>query len=557
MLARLTVHLKSNTRGLDKGLKSSRRGISAFGIATKAALGLAGIAVAGFAGFRLLNSQMQALDRTAKLSQQTGFGAGSIAGLGFAAEQTGTSVATLEKGLQNFSRRMGEAATKGGPVADVLAQLGTPIQDLKNLKPDQQLMAVADGLQQINSPAERAAAAYQLFGRQGQELVNMLGQGSEGLREFISEAEGLGLGFSDEELGRVEAANDALNRVKRAFGAIWSQVTIAAAPAISFVASGLQWLVSIGQSVFGRIKTLSAEAWAWVAAKLKPLTPLFLQLKSLGIAYFTALKGIAFAVIGGIIGVFMKLWGFIQSGLSAVMGWFGVSFQDMLELGTTVLAMLEFAWTNWQAVAQLALLQVGLSAVRFFNQIVYFFSTQLPALLSWFSENWSDIWFTAIDYVLTIMINLGQNIRNIMSGIWDFIASGGTADFSVTWTPLEEGFRSAIKKMPDIPPRVMGPLEQSLQNEVTALGSGLKTGMQSLVNERLAQLDDFKNRTQATLSDVTADANDENGAADGESATGNKGAGGALNRGSARKDKTRYKTNSWRCRRKSQRASKN
>jgi len=523
MLSRLVVHLKSNTKHLTNGLKGARARVRGFGLATKAALGVAAGAVAGFAGFKALQGQLESLDRTAKLSAQTGFNAATIAGLGFGAEQSGGSVEGLNKSLQTFSRRLGEAASRGGPAADALARMGTPIQTLQGMKPEDQLFAVADGLAGIQDPGQRAAAAYELFGRQGQELLPMLSQGSAGLREFVAEADRLGLGFDAEQLASVEAANDAVNRVKRAMGALWSQVAIMASPAIEFIAGGLLWIVQKAQTGFGIVKAAGGAVWDWIIAKIQPLMPLITQLANTYVAWFTMLKEIGIAAFEGVMAAGSMLWGFIQTGLQSVMGWFGVSFGDILETAVTAYAMLEFGFLNWRTVGQLAFLQVGLGAVSFFNRLVHFFTATLPALLTWFGSNWKDVFFTAFDVVTTVFINMGQNIRNTMAAIWDFIASGGTASFEVAWTPLTDGFVNTIKKMPDLPKRVIGPLEQELQNQVTSLGSGLNQGMQKLVGERLSQLDEFRNRTNAELEDTGAGEGTDNG----EDTGGGDGGGGS------------------------------
>jgi len=536
MLSRLVVHLQSNTKHLTNGLKGARSRVRGFALATKAAMGIAAGAAAGFVGFKMLQGQMQQLDKTAKLAQQTGFGAATIAGLGFAAEQTGADVSVLETALQKFTRRMGDAANRGGPVAETLKRIGQPIGTLQGLSPDEQFLRISEAISKIDDPGKRAAATFDLFGRQGQDLINMFANGRAGMEGFIAEADKLGLGFDAEQLASVEAANDAVNRVKRSMGALWSQVAIAAAPTIEFIAGGLLWIVQKAQAGFAMVKAAGGAVWDWIMQKIQPLMPLIQQVQAVGSAYFTMLKQMGVAAFGSIMSTGATLWSFIQSGLSSVMGWFGVSFGDILESGVTAFAMLEFGFLNWQAVGQLAFLSTGLAAVRFFNQVVHFFTGTLPALLNWFGSNWTSIWQTSLHFVDQVFQNLYTNVTTIMGQIWDFIASGGTASFEVAWTPLTDGFVNMIEKLPDIPARVMGPVEKALNDEVTALGSGLNKGMQALVAERLSQLDDFKNRTEAELPDVAALNGDDEGGTDEDSESGSgstsKGLGSGLARGS-------------------------
>lgn len=146
---------------------------------------------------------------------------------------------------------------------------------------------------------------------------------------------------------------------------------------------------------------------------------------------------------------------------------------DAIQFVRDGITLAGFAIENWQAIAELAFKSVALEAVTMGAEIAHFFTGTLPALFDWFTENWSNIWFTALDTVLTVLINIGQNVRNLFSELWDFIASGGQDAFEFTFTPLLDGAKSAISKLPDIPERVVGDLEQGLRDDVEKLGSNL------------------------------------------------------------------------------------
>ena len=69
---------------------------------------------------------------------------------------------------------------------------------------------------------------------------------------------------------------------------------------------------------------------------------------------------------------------------------------------------------------------------------------------AWLLDNWREVFFTMFDYGTTIFINLGKNIRNIMSEIWEFIKSGGTDAINFDLSPMTEGFKSTIKELPEL-----------------------------------------------------------------------------------------------------------
>ncbi len=90
------------------------------------------------------------------------------------------------------------------------------------------------------------------------------------------------------------------------------------------------------------------------------------------------------------------------------------------------------------------------------------FGINVVEIISWAGKNWKDILFSAIDASLTFVINLGKNIRALWQAVLDFISGKG---FNVDWTPMMDGFQSAISEMPQL---TKAQLNQ-LQPEIDAL----------------------------------------------------------------------------------------
>lgn len=159
--------------------------------------------------------------------------------------------------------------------------------------------------------------------------------------------------------------------------------------------------------------------------------------------------------INAIIPVFEWFW---ELGSAAVEFGFrtGGVFDGIIESVASVLPSFEtikswiesivFTVLNWDLVVK----QLGLSmAETFTNAIgrVQNFASNAVAVMQWFGTEWGNIFRTALDYSLTILENLGKNIRGVWSGVLDFIQGKG---FNVDYTPLTEGAKSAISKMPDV-----------------------------------------------------------------------------------------------------------
>lgn len=252
-LGNLVVHMKANTTDFARGMTSGQKRITTFktsAIAGFAAVGVAGAGMAAVFKSKIL-PQFEALDKIAKLSQNTGFKTGDLLAYGFAAEQTGVAAQSLNDGLQRMQRTIGEARAGSAAAAAAFADIGVSLESLRSNSADQNLMQIADAFAAMTTAEERAAAANRLFGRSGKDLLNFLNEGSQGLRAFKSEAAGLGILFSAEELAKVEAANDAMNRLNRTTDAMWQKIAVQAAPAIEQMADSLAALASDAETVRG------------------------------------------------------------------------------------------------------------------------------------------------------------------------------------------------------------------------------------------------------------------------------------------------------------------
>jgi hypothetical protein len=90
-----------------------------------------------------------------------------------------------------------------------LDQIGLSAQDLVNMGPADAMAAIADKMQMIENPAERAAIAAALFSRSGIGMVNMLGKGSEALQQLRDDARKTGYVLSEDAARGAEAFADA------------------------------------------------------------------------------------------------------------------------------------------------------------------------------------------------------------------------------------------------------------------------------------------------------------------------------------------------------------
>ncbi|MFB3892449.1 MAG: hypothetical protein ACE15C_10560, partial [Phycisphaerae bacterium] len=150
-------------------------------------------------------------DDLAKMSARTGFSVETLSELGFAADLSGASMEVLENGIRKMQRTLVDAAQGSKSAQDALAMLGLAVADLAGLSPEEQFKLIADRLAKIEDLTIKAAAAMELFGRNGTELLPMLSGGAAGIERLQEQARKLGLTISTEDAKAAERFNDILS----------------------------------------------------------------------------------------------------------------------------------------------------------------------------------------------------------------------------------------------------------------------------------------------------------------------------------------------------------
>jgi hypothetical protein len=246
----LTANLTAKTAVFDRKMRKSQKNMRSFNATSKALtstmlkFGAGIIAAVGIRGIaRYTTATMSAIDATAKLSDRLNIATEDIIGLRHAAEIMGGSAEGMDKSLEMFVRRLGEVRQGTGEAKRALEELGLNVNKLVTLSPAKAFSMIADEINKMTNQSDKAAAAYQLFGRQGVKLINTLSLGSDGLKEMQKEAERLGLTFNRLDAAKVEEANDAIQRMKSALTGIGQTLAIKLAPTIEAVSTKLTDMV--------------------------------------------------------------------------------------------------------------------------------------------------------------------------------------------------------------------------------------------------------------------------------------------------------------------------
>lgn len=219
-------------RGLDRTGVAS--GLAQMGLAKL--VGVAGGAVATFltlrAGIHGVAHAMSALDNLGKTADKLSVDPRKLAGLRLAAEEAGIASSKFDTSLGQMVRRVSEATEGTGEAAGALRELGLSANSLNSLAPDRQFRTIAEALKGVANPANQARIAYDLFGRSGIDLLNVLRKDSAALDEAQRAAEKLGIAVDRKSIAAVEAANDALGRMKKSGEGLANSLAVLVAPAV-------------------------------------------------------------------------------------------------------------------------------------------------------------------------------------------------------------------------------------------------------------------------------------------------------------------------------------
>ena len=155
------VELTTNNSKLMRGLADAQKRLQSFGAATRM-LGTKVFAVgAGIATPILASAKIfsDVGDQIQKMALRTGVSTEALSTLGFAAEQSGADLVSLEKGLLRMQRTVADAASGNQGAIESLAELGLTASQLSSMTPDEQFKTIAEAIKGIEDPALRTAAA--------------------------------------------------------------------------------------------------------------------------------------------------------------------------------------------------------------------------------------------------------------------------------------------------------------------------------------------------------------------------------------------------------------
>lgn len=350
--------LQSDTQGLSSSMRAlvAINGAQLFGsIASSAAAGVRSL-------LSFAQGQAQIIDNASKLAARLGMNYGEFAGLSLAADLAGVSMESVGKASQKAEIAFANASNGSSMATASFARLGLSVEQLGQMSAAERFDAIAAAIAALPTEAERAAAAVQIFGRAGAELLPLFAGGAEGIAQAREQAERLGLVLTNAQGQDVEAMNDAFTMVQKSISGVVQQVVAYLSPAIKTVFDTfVEFVGTVGGANIGKAIGDGILAGARFLAGIGDYV-----IQNFG-ATFSYLSSVG-QQWGGVTEFMDRTAGFLsgvfngaQAGLGMIILGFGAVFENLVVIAKKIGGFLGFDTSTIESV---------LAGARAFNQTI-------------------------------------------------------------------------------------------------------------------------------------------------------------------------------------------
>jgi len=213
-----------NVKNSGNASEKASKALKIFG----AGMGIAGAGAVGasVAVFNMAKQVAEAQDKITKMGRELGVSTEFLSSMQFSAKLAGTSLDVVDKGLSKMARTAQDAQNGSATASRAFTDLGLAVknQDGTFKESDELLLEISDKFKDMPNGVLKTAKAQEIFGKSGKQMINLLNQGSDALKNQADEAENLGLTFSQEAGENAEAFNDQLLRIEETFSGLSQEV---------------------------------------------------------------------------------------------------------------------------------------------------------------------------------------------------------------------------------------------------------------------------------------------------------------------------------------------
>jgi len=349
-----------------------------------------------------------------------------------------------------MQRTMVEAATGTKEAQDAFDAIGVSVKDLEGLAPDEQFAVIADRIAAIEDPAKRTAAAMDIFGRAGAQLIPLLAAGSSGIEALRKQARDFGISVSGKDAKAAALLTDTLNILSKSVRGLWIQIGAALAPAATALAE--------------KLARITATVGRWIAAN-RPLIVTAANVVAIigavgaalvGLGVSISLTGAAFGGLATAFGLAVKAVLLVKVGMLALVSPIGLV---AAALGGGVAAILYFSGAGAAALEWLRdrfgeLRDRATAAIGAIGDAMAAGDLALAAKVAWLAikAEWirgtgflRDIWTKFRGWFVDSWLEISAGVQILAAEAWsafEVAAAEAIAFVSRAWLNMSTFFRS-------------------------------------------------------------------------------------------------------------------
>jgi hypothetical protein len=229
---RFLLTAQDKTKVAIKSAEAGFKGLDS--IVSKMAVGFAGLAGAGGIGV-LINSQIDAARQAKAYSDALGVNIADLTRWQAAAETVGIGADKMADIFKDTAEKIGDAyRNNGGEAKEALESLGLSVERIAQMAPDDQLMAIAGALQDVQTQGEKIQI-MEALASDAALLLPLLDDNAAKLRELIDLADASGRTLNDIEADKLLQAGEAMRRLNMEAEGLAQTMAIELSDAISTV----------------------------------------------------------------------------------------------------------------------------------------------------------------------------------------------------------------------------------------------------------------------------------------------------------------------------------
>ena len=187
-----------------------------------------GAAIAGGAAIATasIKSAIDSMDELSKAAMRANMPTEEFSQLAYAGDLADVSVQDLTSSMGRLAKAQSDALKDSSAQGRIFDALGISIKNADDqLRSTTDVFAdFADRFQEMKGSPEIVAAGMNIFGRSFANLIPLMANGSQGLKDAADEADRLGITLSTQAGVEAEAFNDNLTRLQSAVTGLWRAV---------------------------------------------------------------------------------------------------------------------------------------------------------------------------------------------------------------------------------------------------------------------------------------------------------------------------------------------